>query len=80
MQMNVELFHQLSLIADDEVKMSKLLSFIKQLTKPADDDALIDKTEYMESLERGEQEYRQGKCVRLQPGESVSDMLRRSGL
>lgn len=38
------------------------------------------KEEFMAKLERGEEEYKQGKCVRLMPGESVSNMLRRSGL
>ena len=34
---------------------------------------------FFAKLERGEEEYRQGKCTRLLPGESVTEMLRRSG-
>ena len=79
-QLNAELFRQLSIIAEDESMMAKLLKYAKKLTAKKEDDTLVSKEEFMASLERGEEEYRQGLCVRLQPGESVSDMLRRSGL
>lgn len=79
-QLNVELFRQLSIIAEDESMMAKLLRYAKKLTAQKKDETLVSKEEFMASLERGEEEYRQGLCVRLQPGESVSDMLRRSGL
>ena len=79
-QLNAELFRQLSIIAEDESMMTKLLKYAKKLTAKKEDETLVSKEEFMASLERGEEEYRQGRCVRLQPGESVSDMLRRSGL
>ena len=79
-QLNAELFRQLSIIAEDESMMAKLLKYTKKLTAKKEDETLVSKEEFMASLERGEEEYRQGLCVRLQPGESVSDMLRRSGL
>lgn len=79
-QLNAELFRQLSIIAEDESMMAKLLKYAKKLTAKKEDETLVSKEEFMASLERGEEEYRQGLCVRLQPGESVSDMLRRSGL
>lgn len=37
------------------------------------------KEEFYAKLERGEDEYRNGKCVRLLEGESVTEMLRRNG-
>ena len=43
------------------------------------DQALMTKEEFFVKLDRGEEEYRQGKCTRLQPSETVTDMLRRSG-
>lgn len=79
-QMNAELFRELSIIAEDESMMAKLLKYAKKLTAKKQDEALVSQEEFMASLDRGEEEYRQGKCVRLLPGESVSDMLRRSGL
>ncbi len=78
-QMNAELFRELSVIAEDESMMAKLLKYAKKLTAKKQDETLVSQEEFMASLDRGEEEYRQGKCVRLQPGESVSEMLRRSG-
>ena len=78
-QMNAELFRELSVIAEDESMMAKLLKYAKKLTAKKQDETLVSQEEFIASLDRGEEEYRQGKCVRLQPGESVSEMLRRSG-
>ena len=80
LQMNAELFRQLSIIAEDEGLSAQLMKYIKRLTAKKQDPTLVTKEEFMASLERGEEEYRQGKCVRLLQGESVSEMLRRSGL
>lgn len=79
-QLNSELFFTLGKISSDEGLMMKLLKYAKKLAAIKEDETLMTKEEFMASLERGEEEYRQGKCVRLQPGESVSEMLRRSGL
>jgi hypothetical protein len=78
-QINAELFRTMSEIADDEGLMMKLLKYAKKLAATKEDETLVSKEEFMASLDRGEEEYKQGQCVRLLPGESVSDMLRRSG-
>lgn len=67
-------------IADDEALMTKVLKYVKKLAAKKNDPTLMTKEEFFAKLERGEEEYRQGKCVRMLPGESVSDMLRRCGL
>ena len=79
-QLREELFREINPILDDEGLLLKLLKYARKLTATKADDTLVDKEEFMDSLERGEEEYRQGKCVRLLPGESVTEMLRRSGL
>ena len=79
-ELNSELFFAMGKIASDEGLMMKLLKYAKKLAAQRDDETLVSKDEFMASLERGEEEYRQGRCVRLLPGESVSEMLRRSGL
>ena len=76
LQVNTELFSAMGKIADDEELMMKLMKYAKKLAASKEDDTLVSKEEFMASLDRGEEEYRQGQCVRLQPGESVSDMLR----
>ncbi len=77
LQLNSELFFALGKISSDEGLMTKLLKYAKKLAATKDDETLVSKEEFLASLERGEEEYRQGKCTRLQPGESVSEMLRR---
>ena len=78
-QINSELFLTLGKIARDEALMKKLLKYAKKLAATQEDDSLMTKEDFLAKLERGEEEYRQGKCTRLLPGESVTDMLRRSG-
>ena len=78
-QLNSELFFAMSKIASDEGLMMKLLKYAKKLAAQKEDETLMSKEEFFGKLERGEDEYRQGKCTRLMPGESVTEMLRRSG-
>ncbi len=79
-ELTAELLRELSVIEEDEALMKKALNYIKKLTAKKTDPTLMTKEDFLAKLERGEEEYRQGKCVRLQEGESLSDMLRRSGL
>jgi hypothetical protein len=46
-------------------------------TASKNDDTVISKEEFFASLERGEQAYRDGKCIRLLPGETVEQLLER---
>lgn len=80
LQLREELFREINPILDNEGLLLRLLKYVRKLTATNADETLVDKKEFMESLDRGEEEYRQGKCVRLLQGESVSEMLRRSGL
>ena len=79
-ELTAELLRELSVIEEDEALMKKARNYIKKLTAKKTDPTLMSKEELLAKLERGEEEYRQGKFVRLQEGESLSDMLRRSGL
>jgi hypothetical protein len=80
LQLREELFREINPILDNEGLLLRLLKYVRKLTATNADETLVDKKEFMESLDRGEEEYRQGKCVRLLQGESVAEMLRRSGL
>ena len=46
-------------------------------TASKNDDTVISKEEFFASLERGEQAYRDGKCIRQLPGETVEQLLER---
>ena len=78
-EMNAELFHQLSIIAEDESLMAKMLKYAKKLTASKADPTLMTKEEFFAKLERGEEEYRQGKCHSLLPDEDLTTYLRRRG-
>ena len=41
------------------------------------DDTVIPKKEFFASLERGEKDYRDGKCIRLRGNETVKQLLKR---
>ena len=83
LELNAQIWRSIAEIADDESLMNQLAKYLKKLAakkEKEEDETLVTKDEFMASLDRGEEEYRQGKCVRLLPNESVSEMLRRSGL
>ncbi len=80
LQLNAQILRDMAEIADSEPLMKQLGKYLRKLVAKKQDQTLVTKEEFMASLERGEEEYRQGKCVRLLQGESVSEMLRRSGL
>ncbi len=79
-QLNAELFRTMGEIADDQTLMAKLLKYAKKLaaTKKSDP-TLMTEEEFFAKLERGEEEYRQGKTYRMLPGESLDDFLTRIG-
>ena len=80
-QLNAEVLRNMSIIAEDENLLKRVAKYLRKVVaEKTSDPTLVSREEFDASLEHGMEEYRQGKCVRLQPGESVSDMLRRSGL
>ena len=79
LQMNAEIFRQLSLIAEDDSKMKRALKALRRIAEPKPDPTQMSREEFFAKLKRGEDAYRRGECTRLLPGESVTDMLRRTG-
>ena len=78
-ELNAQIWRNMAAIADSEPLMKQLAKYLDKLVAKKQDQALMTKEEFFAKLDRGEEEYRQGKCTRLQPGETVTDMLRRSG-
>lgn len=77
--MNTQLWQNIGAIADDESLMKRLSRYVARLVKAKDDPTLMTKEEFYAKIEKGEEDYKQGRCTRLFPRESVTDMLRRSG-
>ena len=78
-QIYAELLRELSTIVEDESLMTKVLKYIKKLTTKKPDPTLMTKEEFLAKLERGEEEYRQGKTYAMLPGKSYVDFRRRIG-
>ena len=64
MQLNAELAHELSLIANDETLLAKVLKYVKKITAKKEDDTLMTKEEFFAKIERAEQ----------QPGKSFANV------
>ena len=67
MELNVELFRQLSLIADDETLMRKAVKTIQRITKQREEAEYISKAEFFVGIASGLQEVRQAKDRSLHP-------------
>ena len=80
LELNAELYRAMGLIADDETLMAKVVKYVKKLAaQKMADPTLMTKEEFFAKLERGEEEYRQGKCDSLLPDEDLTTYLRRRG-
>ena len=77
--MNTQLWQNIGAIADSKELMARLAKYVARLAKEKEDSTRMTKEDFLAKLEKGEEDYRQGRFVRLMPGESVTDMLRRSG-
>ena len=79
-QFNAELFHAMSIVAEDEKLMAKVLKYVKRLAASKQkDDALMTKEDFLANVDQALEEARQGKVHRMQPGESLDDFLIRVG-
>lgn len=67
MELNAELFRQLSLIADDETLMRKAVKAIQRITKKKEEAEYISKEELLAGIDAGLREVRQTKDGSLQP-------------
>ena len=79
-QLNAELFHAMSIIAEDEKLMAKVLKYVKRLASlKQQDDALMTKEEFFANVDEALEQAKQGKVHRMQQGESLDDFLARVG-
>lgn len=80
MQLNAELFGALQTISSDEGLMKKAVRSLKRIAaqRQADHTAMT-REEFLAKLDKGEEEYRQGKYYEMLPGESLESFLKRVG-
>ena len=79
-QLNAEIMQNLSVLADNEDMMTRVAKYLRKLVKEKKaDPTLMSKEEFFAKLDKAEEDYQKGNYTTLQPGESVTDMLKRCG-
>ena len=79
-QLNAEIMQNLSILADNEDMMTRVAKYLRKLVKEKKaDPTLMSKEEFFAKLDKAEEDYQKGNYTTLQPGESVTDMLKRCG-
>ena len=79
-QLNAEIMQNLSVLADSEDMMTRVAKYLRKLVKEKKaDPTLMSKEEFFAKLDEAEEDYQKGNYTTLQPGESVTDMLKRCG-
>ena len=80
MQLNADILRNLGVIAQDETMLDRVAKYLRRMAKQiTEDPTCMTKEEYFAMLDRSEAQYARGEYTTQLPGESVTDMLRRSG-
>ena len=79
-QQTAEILQNLSVLAESEDMMKRVAKYLRKLVKQKQaDPTLMSKEEFFEKLDKAEEDYQKGNFTTLQPGETVTDMLKRCG-
>ena len=79
-QQTAEILQNLSVLAESEDMMKRVAKYLRKLVKQKQaDPTLMSKEEFFAKLDKAEEDYQKGNYTTLQPGESVTDMLKRCG-
>ena len=75
-QMNAEILRNMSIITEDENLLKRAAKYLRKLVAEKQaDPTLIPRDEFFESLNRGEEEFRQGKTHRINSVEELHSFL-----
>ena len=78
--MNVQFWHDMGVIAEDEGMMKRVAKYVRKLAKEmTEDPTLMTKEEYFAKIERAEQQSARGEGLVKLPGEDLTTFLRRNG-
>ena len=79
-ELNAEVLRNLSTVAEDENLLKRVAKYLRRVVaEKQKDTTLMTEEEFFSRVEEAEEQYRQGQFTTLKPGESVEDMLKRSG-
>lgn len=74
-EINAELFRQLSIIAEDESLMAKMLKYAKKLTASKTDPTLMTKEEFFAKIDESLEQARQGRVHRIESKAELNQFL-----
>lgn len=74
-QLNAELFRQLSIIAEDESLSAKLMKYMKKLTAQKQDPTLMTEEEFFAKVDKSLEQARQGRVHRINSKEELDHFL-----
>ncbi len=75
-QMNAELLRNMSIIAEDEKLLKRAAKYMRKLVSEKESNStLLSEEEFLASLERGEEEFRQGKTHRINSLEELNQFV-----
>lgn len=75
-QMNAEILRNMSIIAEDENLLKRAAKYLRKLVAEKQaDPTLVPREEFFASLERGEEQYRQGMTHRIETPEQLKSFL-----
>ncbi len=79
-ELNAEVLRNLSIVAEDENLLKRVAKYLRRVVaEKQNDPTLMTEEEFFARVEEAEEQYRQGQYSTLMPGETVEDMLKKSG-
>ncbi len=80
MQLNAEILRNLGTLAEDENMLRRVAKYLRKLVEEKEADPTeMTREKFLAKLDKGEDEYRQGKYYEMLPGESLESFLKRIG-
>lgn len=79
LQLNAQIWHDMSLLADSEPMMKRVAKYLRKLVKEKEDPTLMTKDEFYAKIEKAENDFREGKTYAMLPGEGFKEFRKRIG-
>lgn len=79
LQLNAEMLRLMSIVAEDEDTMKRVVKYLKKLVAAREDSTQMTREQFFERVDHARQQIREGKGVRMRHGETVDELLKRKG-
>ena len=74
-QLNAQIWHDMSLLADSEPLMKRVAKYLRKLVKEKEDPTVMSKEEFFARID----EAKKGPTYELKEGETLADLIKRVG-